>query len=392
MKTETLQQEKKMATSDVAGGSNADSQAIKLKESNRIEDITTPKEVHTVVLVESDHEAAAFDGAGSGGGVGGVSSSMSLLTSIPKPKSKGVREGGPPPFLTKTYEMVEDPETNSIISWSSSGDSFIVWNSYKLCTELFPMYFRHDNLSSFIYQLNNYGFRKISWERSQYAHQYFQAGQEHLLKNIRRRNQPPPRVSRMPSSLDLSEKSRLETQLLNLRKEHNKLKQLIIDLQQKQQNMGKNLTAFKARVESSISKHQKMVALLADTFTPSFLQELEEKRELNKDREETSKRQKLGAAENTEMLVEPIQVQEDHNKVINEVFDTNIRVLNSERYAMWEKQMEDDLNCKTEEAKEELANEQSKKIVMELEDLIGRPADWGYMKELMEEAGCPQGF
>lgn len=214
-----------------------------------------------------------------------------------------------------------------------------------------------------------------------------------MLKNIRRRNQPPPRASGMPSSLDLSENSRIETQLLNLRKEHNKLKQLIINLQQKQQTIGKNLTAFKARMESSISKQQKMVALLANTFTPSFLQELKEIRELNKDHEETSKRQKLGAVENTEILVEPIQVQEDHNKAIKEVFDSNIRVLNSERYAMWEKQIdEDDLNCKTEEAKEELANEHSKKIVMELEDLIGRTADWGYMKELMEEAGCPQGF
>ena len=33
-----------------------------------------------------------------------------------------------PPFLTKTYDMVDNPATDAIISWSNGNNSFVVWN------------------------------------------------------------------------------------------------------------------------------------------------------------------------------------------------------------------------------------------------------------------------
>lgn len=61
-----------------------------------------------------------------------------------------------PRFLLKLFDMVEDPETDSLISWSSNRASFVIWDHNQFAAELLPKYFRHSNLSSFIYQLNNY--------------------------------------------------------------------------------------------------------------------------------------------------------------------------------------------------------------------------------------------
>ncbi|XP_058073954.1 heat stress transcription factor A-2-like isoform X2 [Magnolia sinica] len=69
---------------------------------------------------------------------------------------EGLHDSGPPPFLTKTFDMVEDPATDSVVSWSQSRNSFIVWDAHKLATNLLPKYFKHSNFSSFIRQLNTY--------------------------------------------------------------------------------------------------------------------------------------------------------------------------------------------------------------------------------------------
>lgn len=74
---------------------------------------------------------------------------------IPQPM-EGLHENGPPPFLTKTYEFVDDQNTNNVVSWSIGNNSFIVWDPQTFAMNLLPRYFKHSNFSSFVRQLNTY--------------------------------------------------------------------------------------------------------------------------------------------------------------------------------------------------------------------------------------------
>ncbi|CAL8133832.1 unnamed protein product [Prunus armeniaca] len=93
----------------------------------------------------------------------------------------------PAPFLTKTYDLVDDPSSNHVVSWSDTGCSFVVWDPTEFAKEMLPMYFKHNNFSSFVRQLNTYGFRKIDPEQWEFANEEFLRGGRHLLKKIHRR-------------------------------------------------------------------------------------------------------------------------------------------------------------------------------------------------------------
>ncbi|GAB4841642.1 hypothetical protein Ancab_022356 [Ancistrocladus abbreviatus] len=222
------------------------------------------------------------------------SSSSSLyrefqLTYPPPQPMEGLHDVGPPPFLSKTYEMVDDPATDRVVSWSRGGHSFVVWDPHAFSTNLLPRYFKHNNFSSFVRQLNTYGFRKIDPDRWEFANEEFLRGQRHLLRNIRRRRAPPQPFSPQQGIEHCVEVGRfgLDGEIDRLRRDKQVLMMELVKLRQQQQSTRSYLQAMEQRLQSAEMKQQQMMNFLARAMqNPGFLQQLMQQKEKRKELEE----------------------------------------------------------------------------------------------------------
>ncbi|CAB3378240.1 Hypothetical predicted protein [Cloeon dipterum] len=102
-----------------------------------------------------------------------------------------------PAFLAKLWKLVEANEFDKLICWSENGDSFIIHNQAQFCRELLPLYYKHNNMASFVRQLNMYGFHKkvnvesgglkVDRDEMEFAHPFFVRDQPQLLERIKRK-------------------------------------------------------------------------------------------------------------------------------------------------------------------------------------------------------------
>ncbi|KAH8336982.1 hypothetical protein KR059_009937 [Drosophila kikkawai] len=109
----------------------------------------------------------------------------------------GAIGSGVPAFLAKLWRLVDDPETNQLICWTKDGHSFVIQNQAQFARELLPLNYKHNNMASFIRQLNMYGFHKITsidngglrFDRDEieFSHPFFKRNSPYLLDQIKRK-------------------------------------------------------------------------------------------------------------------------------------------------------------------------------------------------------------
>ncbi|XP_008777830.1 heat stress transcription factor A-1-like [Phoenix dactylifera] len=221
-------------------------------------------------------------GAGGGGGGADVAAAAGA--------NAGLGGNAPPPFLSKTYEMVDDPATDAIVSWGPGNNSFVVWNTPEFARDLLPKYFKHNNFSSFVRQLNTYGFRKVNPDRWEFANEGFLRGQKHLLKTINRRKpaqtpsqaqQPQAQSANLAACVEVG-KFGLEEEIERLKRDKNVLMQELVKLRQQQQGTDRQLQTVGRRLQGMEQRQQQMMSFLAKAMqSPGFLAQLVQQNDSN---------------------------------------------------------------------------------------------------------------
>ena len=105
-------------------------------------------------------------------------------------KDKYKKKGEYPNFLLKLYQILENESYKDIIHWTDDGKYFIISNLHDFTEMILPKYYKHNNYSSFIRQLNMYDFHKKKSGQNEHVfhHQNFIRNRKDLLKLIKRKS------------------------------------------------------------------------------------------------------------------------------------------------------------------------------------------------------------
>mmetsp|Transcript_11072 Transcript_11072/g.16618 ORF Transcript_11072/g.16618 Transcript_11072/m.16618 type:complete len:714 (-) Transcript_11072:226-2367(-) len=118
-------------------------------------------------------------------------------------------------FPSKLYDILSRPEFAQIVSWSPHGRAWRVMKPLAFKQKVLPRYFRHSNHSSFMRQVNGWGFRRITRGRdmNSYFHELFLRGLPHLLNRMTRMALPDLQPRDEPDLYKVSESFPLPKQL-----------------------------------------------------------------------------------------------------------------------------------------------------------------------------------
>ena len=132
-------------------------------------------------------------------------------------------------FLTKLYTILSDTTYDEIIHWDNDGKRVIICDVINLCNIVLPKFYKHRNYSSFVRQLNMYGFHKSKGKLKNgegYEHEKFIANitNEEILK-IQKPNKKM-KVLEMHIKEKAKDDSSTENEVIPIDNEDNVLKYL----------------------------------------------------------------------------------------------------------------------------------------------------------------------
>jgi len=193
-----------------------------------------------------------------------------------------------PPFLTKLYHMVDDPNTNNCIAWNNAGDGFVLLNAEAFSRDVLPQYFKHNNFATFVRQLNMYDFSKVAHVETgvvtigefhawHFTHPSFRRGHPEILCNIQRKTYVPPDRKPMVATDNMEELAR---QFEELRTENVEMRQMIgqlcvesDDLRRENRHLTETTCNTINKVHELQNTIERVVQFLASIYSPEFVKQ-----------------------------------------------------------------------------------------------------------------------
>ena len=212
-------------------------------------------------------------------------------------------------FLLKLYEILSKDEYSKIIHWSQNGTYIIITNIHTLSKKILPIYFNHQNYSSFVRQLNMYNFHKIRTEQ-EVQEQYFineslnKFKTLNEIKNFKRKEQ-----NKQKCLFFKDEDSKIKYKILPNKKEENL--QNIEEKIELNENDDKTIEKFKEIISNgTLDKNIKDKIMI-------FL--------LNKSKENYEKNKEMKNSLN-EIKIKEDDVNEQINKINSEIENQNVHL------------------------------------------------------------------
>ncbi|ORX82800.1 hypothetical protein K493DRAFT_167356, partial [Basidiobolus meristosporus CBS 931.73] len=179
-----------------------------------------------------------------------------------------------PAFLNKLHKMVGEPTTNELIRWSEDGTSFIVTKHEEFAKEVLPRFFKHNNFSSFVRQLNMYGFHKIPHlqqgvlqadegaERWEFSNPHFLKNQPDLLYLVTRKRGREVE-DKEAGGLDLNN---VMSEIASIRKHQLTISADLKNLQRENQQLWQETLSSRERYNRQQETIDKILRFLASVF------------------------------------------------------------------------------------------------------------------------------
>lgn len=120
-------------------------------------------------------------------------------------------------FVSKAFAIFSNPAYSAWLGWGHDGNTIYISDTESFGTKVLPNHFKHSNMSSFVRQLNMYGFHKtVANPRvSEFYHPNFRQGCPYLLPLIKRKAPDSNTIEQSTSTTDSAKSSTSTSQRLS---------------------------------------------------------------------------------------------------------------------------------------------------------------------------------